>query len=155
MTGDAPPPTGDAPPSAGDAPPPAGDAPPPAAVVRAYLDALNRHDADGAAALVTDDFFNEHTSVRGTSVRGRAAYRRRLDGFLDEMADLHYDVERLVADGQAVVAAYRMTARWRHGGELRPFAVRGVFWFEVHGGAIAHRVDYRDGVDFEEQVGLR
>lgn len=124
-------------------------------VVTAYIEALNAHDPDRIAALVTEDFFNEHTSVRGTSLRGRAAYRERLEGFLAEMVDLHYEVERLVADGPAVVVAYRMSARWHHEGALRPFSLRGIFVLDVRDGLVAHRVDYRDGVDFEQQVGLR
>jgi steroid delta-isomerase-like uncharacterized protein len=127
----------------------------PVAVVTAYLDALNDHDPDEASHWVADDFFNEHVSVRGTSFRGRREYRRRVEAFLGEMADLHYDVERMVATGATVVVAYRMSAQWAHEGGRRPFAIRGVFWFEVLGGRIAHRVDYRDGVDFEQQVGLR
>ena len=127
----------------------------PAAVVTAYLDALNAHDPDEACRWVADDFHNEHTSVRGTSFRGRAEYRRRLERFLHDMADLRYEVEDLVAAGGTVVVAYRMSARWEHEGGRRPFSIRGVFWFEVAHGRIAHRVDYRDGVDFEQQVGLR
>lgn len=127
----------------------------PSAVVLAYVEALNAHDPDRVAALVTEDFVNEHTAVRGASLRGRAAYRARLEGFLAEMVDLHYEVEDLVASGPTVAVAYRMAARWRHDGELRPFALRGAFWFEVRDGLVAHRVDYRDGSDFEQQVGLR
>jgi steroid delta-isomerase-like uncharacterized protein len=126
-----------------------------AKVVTTYIEALNAHDPERIAALVTEDFFNEHTSARSTSLRGRAAYRERLEGFLGEMVDLRYEVERLVADGPSVAVAYRMTARWRHEGLLRPFTLRGVFLFEVRDGLIAHRVDYRDGVDFEQQVHLR
>lgn len=127
----------------------------PVAVVTAYLHALNAHDPDEACRWVADDFYNEHVSTRGASFRGRDEYRRRLDGFLRDMGDLHYDVLELVAAGETVVVAYRMSARWAYEGERRPFSLRGVFWFEVRDGRVAHRVDYRDGVDFEQQVGLR
>ncbi|MGH9087922.1 MAG: nuclear transport factor 2 family protein, partial [Acidimicrobiales bacterium] len=111
----------------------AGDAPTPAFrdpvdVVSAYLAALSAHEPDGVCALVTEDFFNEHTAVRGTSFRGRDSYRRRLEGFFQEMVDLHYAIERMVASDETVVVAYRMTARWRHEERLRPFDLRGVFW---------------------------
>lgn len=127
----------------------------PAATVAAYLDALNAHDPDAIAALVAEDFFNEHTAARGQSLRGRDAYRRRLGGFLGEMEGLRYDVEAMVSEGPTVVVAYRMSARWTGNGGPHPFSLRGVFWFEVHDGLIAHRVDYRDSADFERQVGLR
>ena len=127
----------------------------PAAVVTAYLEAINAHDPDAVCDLVTEDFFNEHTSVRGTNVQGHEAYRQRLDQFLADMVDLTYQIEDLVAAGEKVAVAYRMSARWAHADELYPFTIRGVFWFEVRSGRIAHRIDYRDGVDFEQQVGLR
>ena len=127
----------------------------PAEVVRAYLAALNAHDPDAVAALVSSDFYNEHTSTRGESVRGRDAYRARLDGFLASMTELHYEVERLAADGPVVVVAYTMSAGYLHAESVRPFELRGTFWFEVVDGLIGHRVDYRDGVDLEQQVGLR
>ncbi len=124
----------------------------PSDVVVAYLAALNAHDPDAASALVTEDFVNEHTALGSESLRGREQYRERLDGFLASMADLHYDVEDLVADGEKVVVAYRMSARYLVDGERRPFSIRGVFRFRVRAGQVAHRVDYRDGLDFERQV---
>jgi steroid delta-isomerase-like uncharacterized protein len=124
-------------------------------VVTGYLDALNAHDPDAVVALVTDDFFNEHTAARGQSVHGRDEYRRRLDGFLADMSGLRYEVEATACEGSTVVVAYRMSARWAGAGDPRPFSLRGVFWFEVRDGRIAHRIDYRDSADFERQVGLR
>jgi steroid delta-isomerase-like uncharacterized protein len=133
----------------------------PVAVVRAYIDALNAHDADAICSFVSEGFFNEHTSVRGQSVRGRDEYRTRLSGFLASMLDLRYEIERVVASKNDVTVAYSMSALWvpdvgdAGSREPRPFTIRGVFWFRVEDGKIAHRVDYRDGVDFEQQVGLR
>ncbi|HLX77839.1 MAG TPA: nuclear transport factor 2 family protein [Acidimicrobiales bacterium] len=135
---------------------------PPHLVVEEYIDALNAHNADLVCSFVADDFWNEHTSVRGESVRGRETYRNRLEGFFSSMQDLNYEIERALEHEGQVVVAYRMTARWaapktegNDKGDLRPFSIRGVFWFEVVDGRITHRVDYRDGVDFEQQVGLR
>ena len=127
----------------------------PVATVTAYLDALNAHDVDAIAALVDGEFFNEHTALRGQSLRGRDEYRRRLEGFLGEMDGLRYDVEAMASEGSTVVVAYRMSARWTGAGEPRPFSLRGVFWFEVRDGLLTHRVDYRDSAEFERQVGLR
>jgi steroid delta-isomerase-like uncharacterized protein len=126
-------------------------------VVEAYLSALNAHDPDAVAALVSEDFVNEHLAVRGQSLTGRAAYRQRLDGFLSSMQDLRYEIERAVQQADQVVVAYVMSARWvpPDGGEARPFRLRGAFWFDVRDGLIARRVDYRDSADFEQQVGLR
>lgn len=126
----------------------------PAATVRAYIDALNRGNADDAAACVSEDFINEHTSVLGQTVIGRTAYRERVGDFLLRFAGLRYEIEHLIADGGDVAVAYRLSASWRESGTgpERPFTIRGMFRFEVAGGLIAHRVDYWDSADFQRQV---
>ena len=123
------------------------------AAVQHYLDALNDHDADAIAACVTEDFENEHTSALGHGLQGREAYRARLTGFLAEFADLHYDVEEFVVEGDRAAVAYRMTFDWLGDPPQRhPVAIRGMFRFRVHEGQIAHRVDYWDSADFRRQV---
>ena len=121
------------------------------AAVDRYLAALNAHDPDAAAAAVTDDFVNEHTSARGTSVTGRAAYRERLPGFLAAFTDLRYEVEDRIVEGGRAAVPYTLTAVV----DGRPVRIRGVFRFEVRDGLIAHRVDYWDGEDFRRQTEAR
>lgn len=121
-------------------------------MVEAYLAALGGGDPDAVAALVAEDFTNEHTSSAGVSVQGRAAYRERLPGFLGEFEGLRYDVEDVLVEGDRAAVAYRMTARWR--GE-HAIVIRGVFRFRVADGLVADRVDCFDSADFERQVGLR
>ena len=125
-------------------------APTPADVAFAYLAALGAGDPGAVAACVSEDFHNEHTSDRGTSTYGRDEYRRRLPGFLGEFTGLSYEVEDVVADGERVVVAYTMRARWR---DTHPIAIRGVMRLRVAGGHIAHRVDYWDGSAFLRQTG--
>jgi steroid delta-isomerase-like uncharacterized protein len=122
--------------------------------VRRFVDALNTGDPDRIAACVTDDFHNEHTSALGHSLRGRAAYRERLPVFLGRFADLRYDVEDLIVDGDRAAAAYRLSCRWLdEDGRAHPVSIRGMFRFRVAGdGLIAHRVDYWDSAEFERQV---
>jgi ketosteroid isomerase-like protein len=126
------------------------------AAVERFLAALNAGDPDRIAACVTDDFHNEHTSTLGTSLRGRAAYRERLPGFLGQFAGLRYDVEDLLVDGDRAAVAYRMSCRWIDPDDPaappRPVTIRGVFRFRVSGGLIAHRVDYWDSGEFRRQV---
>ncbi|RBY82757.1 nuclear transport factor 2 family protein [Blastococcus sp. TF02A-26] len=118
-----------------------------------YLAALNDGDADAVAARVTEDFVNEHTSARGRSLTGRAAYRERLPGFLGTFADLRYEVEELLVDGDRAALAYRMTARMqRDGAPEVPVDVRGVFRFRVRDGLVAARADYWDGEVVAAQI---
>jgi ketosteroid isomerase-like protein len=119
------------------------------AAVERYLAALNAHDPDAAAAAVAEDFVNEHTSARGTSVHGREAYRARLGRFLHDFAGLHYELEDLIVDGARAAVPYTMT--FRFGG--RPVRIRGMFRFTVRDGLVAHRVDYWDGEEFRHQTG--
>ncbi|MFC0862289.1 nuclear transport factor 2 family protein [Sphaerimonospora cavernae] len=117
-------------------------------VVERYIQALNHHDPDAIAACVTPDFHNEHTSVAGTSLRGRDAYRERLPTFLGQFTDLRYEIEDLIVDGWRAAVPYRMS--FHHDG--RPVVIRGMFRFTVADGLIAHRVDYWDGADFARQT---
>jgi steroid delta-isomerase-like uncharacterized protein len=124
-----------------------------AAVVKAYIAALNRGDADEIARLVTEDFHNEHTSARGHSLKGRGAYRERLESFLATFADLHYHVEDLIVDEDRAALPYTMTFNWLGNGPPgRPVQIRGMFRFRVVGQEIAHRVDYWDGSEVERQI---
>lgn len=123
------------------------------AAVLAYLDALNTGDPDRIAAAVTEDFDNEHTSARGARVRGRAAYRQRLPGFLTTLAGLHYALEDVLVDGDRAAVAYRMTGQMQVDADRRvPITVRGMFRFRVRDGLIAHRVDYWDGEQVAAQL---
>lgn len=121
----------------------------PVVVVERYLHAISDADADAAAGLVTDDFHNEHTSELGSTSHGRDEYHRRLPGFLEQFAGLHYEVIATVADGDQVVVRYRLTAN--AGGH--PIDIPGVMWFRVRDGLIAHRVDVWDSLTFLRQTG--
>lgn len=128
----------------------------PAGTVRAYIDALNRGSADEVVACVSEGFVNEHTSMLGMTIVGRAAYRESLGRFLARFPGLHYEVEHMIVDGRQVAVAYRMTGAWRDSDastvDDRPFSIRGMFRFQVETGRIVHRVDYWDSADFQRQV---
>jgi ketosteroid isomerase-like protein len=120
--------------------------------VLAYVAALNAADINRIAACVTEDFWNEHVTVSGQSLRGRAAYRERLAGFLAVYRDMTYTVERLLIDGDDVALSYTMRFQW-HGAEPpRHVTTRGVFLFHIRHGLIAHRIDYRDSADAKQQM---
>lgn len=122
-------------------------------VVEGYIAALNSGDPDLIAALVAEDFVNEHTSSLGHSLAGRGSYRRRLTSFLAEFKELHYELEDLIVEGSRAAAPYLMTFRWAGGrGEAVPVRIRGMFRFEVADGLVTRRVDYWDSAEFERQV---
>jgi steroid delta-isomerase-like uncharacterized protein len=125
---------------------------------RAYIAALNTRDPDRIAACVTDDFVNQHLSIRGHSLTGRAEYRARLDVFLATFPVLHYEIEDLVAEDERAMVAYRMRADYAGADGTappKPIDVRGVFRLAVRDGLVAFRADYRDAATVEHQLGLR
>jgi ketosteroid isomerase-like protein len=119
----------------------------PAEVAVAYLQSF---DGGDPAAHVTEGFVNEHTAALGSGCVGRDEYARRLPGFRRDFDGLRYDVEDVVADGDRVVVAYRMTAAYAG----KPIDIRGVMRFRIEGELVAHRVDYWDALTFQRQAGL-
>lgn len=116
----------------------------------AYVASFATQDPDQIASHVTTDFVNEHTAALGSGCAGREEYRRRLPGFLADFEGLRYEPEDVVADGDRVVVAYRMTAT--HQGH--PVDLRGVFRLriDVDAGQVSHRVDYWDALTFLRQT---
>jgi predicted ester cyclase len=101
---------------------------------------------------VSHDFANEHTSALGRSVTGRAAYRAKLTVFLADFANLRYDVEDIVVEGDRAMLAYTMSFLLVPAGR-KPVRVRGVFRFLVGAdGLIRHRVDYWDSGEVQRQL---
>lgn len=101
---------------------------------------------------MSDDFVNEHTSERGHSRNGRAAYRAALDRFLADFADLRYEVAHMLIDGDRAAVEYRMSFRMVPA-KGRPVSVRGVFLFRVNdAGLIAHRTDFWDSAVVDRQL---
>ena len=120
------------------------------AIVQQYLDAFASADPDALAALVTDDFVNEHLSELGSGCTGRDEYRRRLPGFLSTFAGARYVVDAIGPLGDAdVVARYRFAAEY----EGMPIDIPGVMWFEVRDDLIARRTDLWDSLTFLRQTG--
>jgi steroid delta-isomerase-like uncharacterized protein len=123
-------------------------------VARRYLQALSGDDPDAVAALVSDDFRNEHLSALGSNSLGRDEYRRRLPGFMTTLAGRRYDVIDVVHedrdDGSAeVVVWYRLTAT----AEGVAIDIPGMMWITVADGAITRRVDCWDSQTFLRQTG--
>lgn len=121
----------------------------PTEVALDYLASFATGDPEQIAAHVGEGFVNEHTAALGAGSIGRDQYLRRLPGFLADFAGLRYAPEDIVADGDRVVVAYRMTARYQGS----PVDLRGVFRLRIEDGLVAHRVDYWDALTFLRQTG--
>ena len=122
---------------------------PAAATALAYLASFAGRDPEAIAAHVSADFVNEHASALGSGCTGREEYARRLPAFLEQFPGLAYEVERVIADGEEVAIAYRLTAT----SDGQPVEVRGVMIFEVGDGLIRRRTDYWDSLGYLRQIG--
>jgi predicted ester cyclase len=121
----------------------------PRSIAHAYLVALSGGDPDTIAALVTDDFENEHTSALGSSSYGRLGYRDRLPGFLAQFIGLNYEIISTVTEGAQVALRYQLTAV--HEGHA--IEIPGVMLFEIEDELIAKRTDVWDSLTFLRQIG--
>lgn len=112
----------------------------PKAVVREWVEAFNRGDADALAALYAEDAVNHQ--VTQAPVEGRAAIRAM---FAKEFAqaDMVCFVENLFEDGEWAML------EWRD-----PQGLRGCGFFHVIGGRIRFQRGYWDKLSFLRQHGL-
>ena len=113
------------------------------ATIDKFNDAFNRHDADGVAALLTDDTIFEDTSPApdGRRVEGKAAVADFWRAWFAKNADAHFDAEDVIVSGN------RATVLWiyrkiRNG---QPWHVRGVDVFTVRDGKVAAKLAYVKG----------
>jgi ketosteroid isomerase-like protein len=113
------------------------------ATIVKFNDVFNRHDADGIAALLTDDTVFEDTSPApdGKRVEGKAAVTEFWRGWFARNADAHFDAEDVIVSGNraTVLWVYR---KMRNG---QPWHLRGVDVFTVRDGKVVAKLAYVKG----------
>jgi predicted ester cyclase len=67
-------------------------------IYRAYIACLNRHDWPRLG-----EFVDDHVCHNGRPI-GLSGYRQMLERDFDEIADLHFDIQLLVADASCVAS---------------------------------------------------
>jgi predicted ester cyclase len=127
------------------------------AVVRRAYEEVNRGDLDAASGYVAPDM------ARNGETAGREADKRRDEAMLAAFPDLHYDIEDLVAEGDTVVARWRMTGT--HEGDLAgptmsvpPSGKRIDLWgmslYRIEGGMATEIWESFDMMEFLGQLGV-
>jgi steroid delta-isomerase-like uncharacterized protein len=127
------------------------------AVVRRAYEEVNRGDLDAASGYVAPDM------ARNGEPAGREADRRRDGAMRAAFPDLRYDIEDLVAEGDTVVARWRMTGT--HEGDLAgptmsvpPSGKRIDLWgmslCRIEGGMVAENWERFDMMEFLGQLGV-
>ncbi len=75
-------------------------------LVRAYLDAYNRHDADATASYFTEDCLYEDIAL-GTVVNGREKVRKGLQAIAD--TDLSWHIDRVFSTADRACVEWTMS----------------------------------------------
>ncbi|EFC84114.1 Limonene-12-epoxide hydrolase [Parafrankia sp. EUN1f] len=119
-----------------------GSASEPRAVVRAFLAALERLDADAALALVSDDVVYQNVPL--PPARGRVAVEKQLRWMLRYGTGFEARIHHLAADGPVVLT--ERTDVLRAGSWGAEFWVCGTF--EVQDGRVVLWRDYFDWATF-------
>jgi ketosteroid isomerase-like protein len=113
------------------------------ATIDSFNAAFNRHDADGLAALLTEDTVFEDTSPApdGRRIQGKAAVVEFWRAWFARNADARFEAEDVIVSGN------RATVLWdyhkmRNG---QPWHLRGVDVFTVRDGKVAAKLAYVKG----------
>jgi ketosteroid isomerase-like protein len=120
------------------------------ALVRRFVDAYNRGDAEAIVALVTPDVELE---TPGGLERGLEAARRLAAKSTQDHALVHIEIERLVEAGDQVVVFAERQMRWRETGELADASPSDAV-MTIRGGKMARWQRLRDRREALRLAGL-
>jgi steroid delta-isomerase-like uncharacterized protein len=129
-------------------------------VVAGYFEALNSHDLAAAADHLDADVVEEITGVG--LFRGREEVRNFFDGLMKAAPDMKVITERMIGEGDTVVAQWRMVGTFTGGplfngvqatgGRLE---LRGCDVIEVNeAGKITSNTAYQDGIELARTLGM-
>ena len=113
------------------------------AIIDRFNEAFNRHDADGVAALLTDDTVFEDTSPApdGRRIEGRAAVAAHWKDWFAHNAGARFEAEETIVSGDRAVVRW-VYRKMRDGA---PWHLRGVDVFTVRNGKVAAKLAYVKG----------
>jgi len=108
-----------------------------------FNEVFNRHDAEGLAALLTEDTVFEDTSPApdGRRIEGKAAVVEFWRGWFERNAGARFEAEEIIVSGN------RAVVRWVYH-KMRndqPWHLRGVDIFTVRDGKVAAKLAYVKG----------
>jgi len=108
-----------------------------------FNEAFNRHDADGLAALLTEDTVFEDTSPApdGRRIEGKAAVVEFWRGWFVRNVDARFEAEEVIVGGNRATVLW-VYHKMRNG---QPWHLRGVDVFTVRYGKVAAKLAYVKG----------
>jgi ketosteroid isomerase-like protein len=127
----------------------------PKAVIRAWVDAVNRHDLEAVAAIFATDYHDVEPMHPARQITGgRENVRKNYGMVFQGMRDLRLELLRIAADGEAAWSEVDWSGTRRDGSREHQ---RGVQIFGVRDGQIAWGRIYLEaveegGIDLDERV---
>lgn len=127
-------------------------------LVRALFEHLNDHDLSGMVPFAAEDEFQDLPMVG--HIEGRDAVFEHFAAVLAALPDIHFELERVVGEGETVFVAWRLTGTFSgepfYGVKAtgRPIDVRGVDKFTIRDGKVASVFAAYDSMDFAIQAGM-
>jgi len=111
--------------------------------IERFNDVFNRHDADGLAALLTDDTVFEDTSPPpdGRRIQGKAAVVEFWREWFSRNLDASFEPEEVIVSGRRATVLW-VYHKMRNG---QPWHLRGVDVFTVRDGKVAAKFAYVKG----------
>jgi ketosteroid isomerase-like protein len=119
-------------------------------LIISYLNSFSSGDPDVVVEHVSENFENIQVGELGTGCSGQDAYRKRLGRFLTDFANLRYEIEDIIVQGDNAAATYTMTFEQ----DSRTITIPGVMIFTIANGRIAVRKDYWDGLSYQRQTDI-
>ena len=112
-------------------------------IIDRFGETFSRHDADGLAALLTEDTVFEDTSPApdGRRIEGRAAVVEFWRGWFARNPDASFETEEIIVYGKRAVVRW-VYRKMRNG---QPWHLRGVDIFAVRDGRVAAKLAYVKG----------
>jgi ketosteroid isomerase-like protein len=115
-------------------------------VIDRLLVAMNRHDLEGAAALIHEDYRSEQPLHPGRAFGGRAQMHANWEAMFAGIPDFCAELIRSVQDGDTCWSEWHWSGTPTNG---PPLDVRGVTLFQIRDGLIVAGRLYMEDVDLE------
>jgi steroid delta-isomerase-like uncharacterized protein len=131
---------------------------PPTTLVRTLFDHLNEGDLDAMRPHAAEDEFQDLPMVG--HIEGRDAVFEHFEAVLAALPDIHFDLDRVVGEGDTVFASWRLTGTFTGApfygvaATGRCIDIRGIDRFTIRDNQVASVLAAYDSMDFAIQAGL-
>lgn len=127
------------------------------AIVRRWVEGLNKHDLTIADEVISDDYIAHIAG--GLEFKGPPGAKQMFDPLVSAFPDFNYTIDDMVAEGDKV--AYRVTLKATHKGDFmgipptgKSITTTAAFFYRLTGGKIVEALQYTDSIAVYQQLGV-